>query len=329
MAVGTAVPVQPSTPEPALVDQVTLFVQNYWGFILFILGLGVAVLFFYFWRRDRKEDSKTKYHLLHDKFEELCKKQADRGRLRPNPSLAVGLIGLSAVTSWFLCLFIFKETGMIVGLFLGFTVLILGGVINYFLNPFVQRDMVFIRFKQGEVIREKFIGYYAGEYVSSDSYLNLLLYRGRKKIIFRDKVVLRIPQSIDAFYDLEHLEKQYGDDEEGYEKAMKEIIDKYSKFIPEIVQFNDRTIVINHTKSLDRFRHFYYPVFVDELGHVVSKGVRYFKSIKEQAALEQLYDMTEESSKAQIRAIQINPRVQYKQATGEDAIDDVETDDEK
>ena len=59
---------------------------------------------------------------------------------------------------------------------------------------------------------------------------------------------------------------------------------------------------------------------------MINKGVRYYKSIKEQVALEQLYDITEESSKAQIKAIQINPRVQYKQATGDEVIDEVDTD---
>jgi len=325
-----AIPVQPPpVAEPSIIEGIFAFVQNYFGFLLFLLACGIALLFFYFWRKDRKSEEKTKYHKLHDKLEELCRKQANTNRLQSNQSLTIGIVGLSAVLVWFISLFVFGATGMIVGLILGFTVFIFGGVISYFLNPFVRRDMVFIRYKQNNVVQEKFVGNYAGECFGSDSFLNILVYRGRKKLIFRDKLIIRIPQSIGAFYDLENLEKSYANDKVGLEKELKKIEDKYSAFIPELVQFNERTIVINHAKSLDRFRYFYYPVFVDELGHIISKGVRYYKSIKEQVALEQLYDMTEEASKAAIRTIQINPRVQFKQATGDEAIDDVDVDDDK
>ncbi len=325
-----AIPVKPPPiAEPSFIDGLFGFVQNYWGLLLFFLGCGIALLFFYFWRKDRKDEAKTKYHKLLDKVEELCRNQANKNRLQSNPSLLDGIIGLGSVIIWFVSLLFFGIEGVFIGLMIGFTAFIGGGLLSYFINPFVKRDMVFIRYKQNNMIQEKYVGDYAGEYYGSDGYLNLFVFKGRKKIIFRNKLVIRIPQSIDAFYDLEQLEKDYVKDKEGMKKELKKIEEKYSSFIPEIIQFNERTIVINHAKSLDRFQHFYYPVFVDELGHVISKGVRYYKSIKEQVALEQLYDMTEEASKAAIRTIQINPSVQFKQATGDDAIDDVDVDDDK
>lgn len=325
MAVKT-VEVTPPVQEPSLMDSVSSFLQNYWGFLLFLLAVAVAIYFFYYWRKERKKDEKTVYHHLHDKIEELCKMQVDKRRLQSNPMLFLGISGILGVITWVGCMILMGMTGLFVGLLLGSTVLVISGVIYYVFSPFVKRDMVFLRYSQNKVIHEKYLGDYAGEHYGSDAYLNILVYRGRKKVVFRDKIIIRIPQSIEAFYDLEKLQKDYESDEAGYNKALKKITEKYSEFINELVQFNDKTIVVNHAKSLDKYRFFYYPVFVDDMNHVISKGVRYYKSLKEQTALEQLYDLTDESSKAQIKAIQINPRVQFKQATGEDVIDEVDSD---
>lgn len=324
-----AIPVTPpAQPEPSIVESLSNFIQNYWGFLLFLGVLALVIYLIYYIRRERSKKEKTSYHNIRDKIEELCSMQANRNRLKNNPLIMFGIVGVLSIIIWVGCIVLMGLSGLFIGGLFGFTVMLVGGVIYYLYSPFVKRDMVFLRYREGSQVIEKYVGDYAGEYWDSTGYLNLLVFKGRRNLIFRNKLIIRIPQSVESFYDLEKLEKDYaGEPDDTKLKAeIKKIEEKYSSFISEFVQFNDRTIVINHAKSLDKFKFMYYPVFVDELSHVINKGVRYYKSMKEQTALEQLYDITDESSKAQIKAIQINPRVQYKQATGDEVIDDVESD---
>lgn len=322
-----AIPVTPPPqPEPRFIDALTNFISNYWAVLALIVVGFVLIIVIYVWRSEKKKKEKTVYHKIWDNIHDLCKMQANRARLQGNPMIMFAIAGISAVITWVTSMIFLSYAGIFIGLLLGFTEFLVAGIIYAMFSPFMKRDMVFVRYVDSGKVFEKYVGDYAGEHYGSDSYLNLLVYKGRKNVFWKNKYIIRIPQSTSAFYDLEKLRKDFVDNEEGYKKAMKEIEDKYSSFISEIVQFNERTIVINNAKSLDKFRFMYYPVFVDEMNHVINRGVRYYKSLKEQVALEQLYDLTDESSKAQIKAIQINPRVQYKQATGDEVIDDVEID---
>lgn len=312
------------TQQAGLIDSLLSFVKNYWGFLLFIGILIVFVYFVYMWRRERQKKELTVYHRIRDKIEELCRIQADRKRIISNPTMFLGISGIISVIIWMVNIIIFKMTGFFTGGLFAFTSMLVMGVVYSLFSPFTKRDMVFLRYRQEGRTVEKYVGDYAGEYYDSTGYLNLLVYKGRKNLFFRNKYVIRIPQSVNSFYDLEQLEKTSKSDKE-YADKLKKIYSEHSDFINDLVQFNDRTIVINYAKSLDKFKFIYYPVFVDDFGLVINKGVNYYKGIKEQTALEQLYDLTDESSKAQIKAIQINPRVQYKQATGDEVIDDVES----
>lgn len=315
--------VTPPIQQPSLIDSLSNFLKNYWGFLLFIGILVVFAYFVYMWRKERQKKELTAYHHIRDKIEGLCRLQADRKRITSNPAMFLGVSGILAIIIWMANIILLQMTGFFTGGLFAFTSLLVMGAVYYLFTPFSKRDMVFLRFRQEGRVIEKYVGDYAGEYYDSTGYLNLLVYKGRRNLVFRNKYVIRIPQSAGSFYDLEQLEKTSTSDKEYYDK-LKKIHAEHSDFINDLVQFNDRTIVINYAKSLDKFKFLYYPVFVDEFGLVINKGVRYYKSIKEQTALEQLYDLTDESSKAQIKAIQINPRVQYKQATGDEVIDDVE-----
>lgn len=315
--------VTPPVQQPTLMDALSNFLKNYWGFLLFIGILVVFAYFVYMWRKERQRKELTVYHRIRDRIEELCRLQADRKRITTNPLIFFGISGVIAVVIWMVNIIIFQFTGLFTGGLFAFTSMLVMGVAYYLFTPFSKRDMVFLRFRQEGKVSEKYLGDYGGEYYDSTGYLNLLVYKGRKNLVFRNKYVIRIPQSAGSFYDLEQLEKTSKDDKE-YQDRLRNIYSEHSNFINDLVQFNEKTIIINYAKSLDKFKFLYYPVFVDEFGLVINKGVKYYKSIKEQTALEQLYDLTDESSKAQIKAIQINPRVQYKQATGDEVIDDVE-----
>jgi hypothetical protein len=147
--------------------------------------------------------------------------------------------------------------------------------------------------------------------------------KGRRKLIFRNKLLVRIPQNTKAFFDtvtkLEDEPTKNGD-------ISKKELEQSRSFIKDILQFNENSIIINYAKSLEKFQYFFFPVFVDNRGEIINNGLRYYQSVKDKAMLEVLYEQTDEYAKAQVRSIRINPNVQYKQATGDEVIETNEDD---
>lgn len=319
---------QPPTQQPSIlksfIESGSAFLHNYWALLLFFGMVVVAIYLIYYIRKIKKESEMTAYHKIRDRLEELSLMQANRKRLINNPMLTMGATGFIAFIVWFLCIAFWNFTGLFLGAFVAFTIFIIGGGIYYVYTPFVKRDSVYLRYREEGIIREKWVGDYAGEYYSSDGYLNLLVQKGRRSVIFKNRLIIRIPQSVKSFYDIERLEKQAETDKTGVTtKQLNEIKNKYSNFLKDLVQFNDNTIVINYAKSLDKFQFLYYPVFVDDKGQIIDKGVQYYKGLKDLTIQEALFELTDVASQASIKSILINPRVQYKQATGDEAMDDV------
>jgi hypothetical protein len=317
----------PPTQNPPITEQLgtglTMFLKNYWGYVLLFAVLLVAGYMAYIiwkWDKERKE---TVFEKISRDTEQMCNSQASPKRKESNKIIMFGLIGLITAITGIMSIIMFGFMGLFASPMFMFTIILFGGIIEKQLHPFMKSDAVYLRYRdETGILREKWIGNYLGEYYSSDGYFNLLIYKGRRKLIFRNKMVVRVPQNTNAFFDsVEKLEEEPFN----IDKVKKQV-SVSSDFIRDILQFNDNTIIINYAKSLEKFQYFYYPVFVDDKGEIINNGLRYYESVKAKAILETLYEQTDEYAKAQIKAIRINPNVQYKQATGDEVIDT--TDDE-
>jgi hypothetical protein len=273
------------------------------------------------WNKERND---TIFERISRETEEMCLSQANPKRKQTNNLIMYGIVGITATISGIMSIIIFGFMGLFSAPLFAFTVILFGGIINRTLHPFMKSDNVYLRYRdENGIMQEKWIGNYLGEYYSSDSYLNLLIMKGRRKLIFRNKLLVRIPQNTKAFFD---TVKKLEDEPTKNGDISKKELEQSRSFIKDILQFNENSIIINYAKSLEKFQYFFFPVFVDDRGEIINNGLRYYQSVKDKAMLEVLYEQTDEYAKAQVRSIRINPNVQYKQATGDEVIETNEDD---
>ncbi len=301
--VNPPVTLPPSVAEQ-LVDGFFQVLKQYWlGLILFATLIGLGVALYYLWKRDQ-EDKETVFEQLLKQAKTNARSQASPKRYRTNSFLTYGIFG---ITGAILGLAVVIFTGLI-GVYFApivtFTMIFVGGVVERIGYPFKQSDHILLRYKKDNRIEEVFVGKYNGHYYGNDGFLYLYIYRGRRRIILREEWVLKIPQRYDLLT--------------GEAKGK---IDK--KVFANVVQFTENSIIINHAVSLEKQEAFYYPTFISTSGEIIDNGLNYFYGDQRGAILKSNYTITDEYAKTSRKIIQLAPVVQYKQATGEEAIMDI------
>jgi hypothetical protein len=305
-------PVQPVTPSveptPSIAEQLVegfiTVLKNYWALLIIValvIGLGIAI--YYWWKREQ-EDKQTTFEKLLEQAKNNARGQANPKRIQSNSFITYGIFGIAGAILGLLVVIFMGLIGVYFAPAVTFTMILLGGVFERIAYPFKKSDLVYMRYKKNDKIVEKYVGKYLGEFYSNDGFFYLLINRGRRRIILKEEWVVKIPQRYDLLTDM-----------------VKKKID--AEVFKNVLQFTENNIIINHAVSLEKQEAFYYPVFVSNQGEIIDNGLNYWYGDQRNAILQSNYAVLNESAKAMRQAIQMNPPVQYKQATSEDMIVDV------
>jgi hypothetical protein len=319
-------PVQPQQPTPTFIEQFSegllVFLKNYWVYIIVALMAGALIYAVYLlWKRGR-EDKETEFEKLYKKSEKMCGFQANPKRKQTNRLLTYGLIGLVATFIFIMNILFFGFMGLFSGMMFFFTVLIAGGFVEWKVKPFMKSDRVYLRYKEEGKLKESFVGDYIGEYYGNDGYWYVMVKRGRNKLIFPNKFIIKVPQRLDILFPRVKVtdkasRKQRWETDAEYRTRL----DNQKNVLKNVLQFNDDSVIINFAKSIERFQCFWYPVFVDDRGEIIDNGLSYFRTSRDGVILDSMYDHASEWAKAMLKAVTMNPVVPYKIRTGEDVIE--------
>ncbi len=320
-------PIQPPQPvTPGLFEQLAegllLFLTNYWLYLVVAGMLGVIGYMAYAMWKWRKEDKETEFEKRYRESEKMCSFQANPKRKQTNRMLTYGIVGLIATFLLIMSILISGFMGLFSGAMLFFTALLIGGFIERKLQPFTKSDRVYLRYKEDGKLRESYIGEYVGEYYGNDGYLFLLVKRGRNKLIFANKFIIKVPQRLDILFPRmkktdDKTKAQVWETDEEYMKRL----DKEKNVLKNVLQFNDDSIIINFSKSIEKFQCFWFPVFVDDKGEIIDNGLSYFRTSRDGVILDNMYEHTNLWSKSVMRSVTMNPIVPYKIRTSEDMIE--------
>ena len=175
-----------------------------------------------------------------------------------------------------------------------------------FAGFFAQHDIVLVLGKFGT----KIIGMYLGECVTSDGYKNYLLWNARKFIFWKNKFILKV--NMNDTVKIETVNK---------DTRKREVIEH--KLPKDLILDGDDVIAIKG-EGVDKAGYYYYPLIIDEKGNIVNMDLIAYSRAKDVAMMDTMYQQTEDFSKVQRQAINMNPNVRYIMRTKGDSISGAE-----
>ena len=319
----------PVPAEPTFIEQVSsglsVFIDKYFVVILVFFGviIGMVSMFviLYFikkWKENRESIFEKDYR----KAVGMCKNQADVKRVYRWSMITYAIGGCIAGFSGIVLVAGQGLMGFFMSWLVVPTVIGIAVAVELLFKPFKRGDKVYMRFYEDKRLNERLLGEYRGSFYANDGFFYLLLSRGRRLLVLEHLFVIKVPKNPVHF-----KKKEVRDKKTGEVSIVEEKVDLKISF-DDVVQFTDNHIYLNNVASIEKEEFFHYPTFLDKVGRIIDNRMLYFESDKSNALVGSMYNLTNEFSKAQSDAININPRVQYKRATDDEVIDELPKKDE-
>lgn len=322
-----AVEVTPQQPDffTEVIGGLATFIETYWYLILIpfmlVVILGMA---FYIWKKG-EEKQKTLFELDYEKAVDMAKQNANKKRLVHYSTISYAITGVIAGFLGITTIIVFGFMGFFMSWLLVPSVLLVGFLIDRFFKPFKRGDKIVIRFLEGDKWTERELGTYSGEFYGNDGYFYLYYSTGRKKLLFKHKYIIKIPQNWRFFVE-PVVQEEKNDKGEVIKRTNVynvELSEEAKHFIKRVLEFNENHIKINFTKNAEKEECFYYPVFHDVKGNIIDYGLKYYESDKRNALIGALYNQTSDFSEAMKDGIKINPHGRFEQFVGSEYIDEM------
>ena len=152
----------------------------------------------------------------------------------------------------------------------------------------------------------KFVGNYLGECTTSDGYQNYLLWNARKYVFWKNKFVLKVNRN--DTYKIETVDP----------KTNKRTVVTHP--LPKDLIIDGDSVIVVKGEGVDESGYYYYPLITDEKGNIVNMDLVAFSRARDVAMMDTMYQQTEDFSKVQRQAINMNPNVRYITRTKGDSI---------
>jgi hypothetical protein len=304
---------QPQAAAPAggimsPLENVIVFLQTWWLPLVIAAGVVVILIFIMRWWKAAKEKDNI---FLRDfnRTLKLCQMSSNPKRIRKRAFwiyiLAVGtfisvFMFVIAVVTDNVLTFQFASSVFVAGL--------VGSLVMKFSGFFAVFDTVQIVGRFGV----KVIGYYLGDCITSDGYRNFLLWNSRKFVFWKNKFILKVNLN-----DKVRIESHEGDGDTK-KRVVKEIE------LPKDLIIEGDSVIAIKGEGVDKSGYFYYPLITDEKGNIINMDLIAFSRSRDVAMLDTLYQQTEDFSKVQRQAINMNPNVRYIMRTRGDTISGAE-----
>jgi hypothetical protein len=322
-----ATEVTPAKPDffAELIGGLITFITTYWYLILIPFLLVVILgLAYYIWKKS-EERQKTLFEIDYDKAVEMAKQNANKKRLVHYSTISYAITGVVAGFLGITTIILFGFMGFFMTWLIVPSVCLIGFLIDRIFKPFRRGDKIFLRYLEGDKWAEKELGTYSGDFYGNDGYYYLYYATGRKRLVFKHKYIIKIPQTwkflVEPFIEEEKNEKgEVIKREFLYDNDMKK---QAQHFIKRILEFNETSIKINFVKNAEKEECFYYPVIHDIDGNVIDYGLKYYESDKRNALIGALYNQTSDFSEAMKDGIKINPHGRFEQFVGSEYIDEM------
>jgi len=302
-----------ATPAPAQglmspLENVISFLSTWWLPLVIVAACVVLLLFIMRWWKATKEKDNI-FLRDYNRTLKLCQMGSNPKRIKQRGFWMYVLAIATFMSSMLFVIALVTDNVPTFQFASGvFTAGLVISLVLKFSGLFAQHDIVQIVGLFGV----KIIGFYLGDCVTSDGYRNFLLWNSRKFIFWKNKFVLKVNMN-------ENIKiETHESDGENKKRVVKEF-----KLPKDLIIEGDSVIAIKG-EGVDKAGYYYYPLITDEHGNIINMDLIAYSRAKEVALLDTLYQQTEDFSKVQRQAINMNPNVRYIMRTRGDTISGAE-----
>jgi hypothetical protein len=282
------------------------FLGAWWLPILIIACVAFVLIWLFKWLQTKKEKENI-FLRDYNRTLVLCHMGMNPKRIRPRAFwLYILVVSIFASVLLFVIATVLDDVSsfqLAIWIFIAGLVL---SLVMKFSGFFAQHDIVQIIGGFGV----KVVGYYLGECVTSDGYKNYLLWNARKYFFWKNKFILKV--NMNDTVRIETVD----------EKTRKRTVVEHK--IPKDLILEGDSVIAIKGEGVDKAGYFYYPLITDEKGNIVNMDLIAYARAKDVAMLDTLYQQTEDFSKVQRQAINMNPNVRYIMRTKGDTISGAE-----
>ena len=269
------------------------------GMTFILLGfLGFFAFIIFIWWLNKQKLLKDPFHKEYLKNVDQCKLFGIRYKKEMIPRAVLGLV------------FAF-----------GVTLSVLGGIYMVLLMPLILFIFMFIVFlinlfnrkpykiyvSDGD--KNQYVGDYYGEFVDSDGFHNFAFFKRRKYFFFPDVNILKVP-----------ISKEYKVSRKTTDKTKEKYVT--ATFSGNPISEGEGVITI---KALGIEKpaqsQYFYPVLKDKEGRIIDTKTFYYLVERGTVETGLLYEQTKEYGTAMMKAIKLNPRVNYEKNTRTENVD--------
>jgi len=278
------------------------FLATWWMPLVICGGVFIILMFLLKWLKTKKEKDNI---FLKDyvRTVTLCKIGKNQKRIRQRP-IWMYILAV-AIFVPVLLLVIALITDDVSAFFLGIGIFFAGVLISIVIKLagfFAQHDILIVAGRFGV----KVIGYYLGECVTADGNRNFMLWNSRKYVFWKNSFIVKVNMN---------------------DKIRIEVVDSKTKQrsiveheIPKDLILEGDSIILVKGEGVDKGGYYYYPLIADEKGNIINMDLLAYARAKDVALIDTMYQQTEDFSKVQRQAINMNPNVRYIMRTKGDTI---------
>jgi hypothetical protein len=289
-------------------ENIIIFLQTWWIPIVVCAGIVVILIFLMRWWKATKEKDNI---FLRDfnRTLKLCQMSYNPKRIRKR-AFWIYILAIGTFISVFMFVIAIVTDNVLTFQFASsvFVAGLVGSLVMKFSGFFAVFDTVQIVGRFGV----KVIGYYLGDCITADGYRNFLLWNSRKFVFWKNKFILKVNLN-----DKVRIESHEGDGETK-KRVIKEIE------LPKDLIIEGDSVIAIKGEGVDKSGYFYYPLITDDKGNIINMDLIAFSRSRDVAMLDTLYQQTEDFSKVQRQAINMNPNVRYIMRTRGDTISGAE-----
>jgi hypothetical protein len=151
----------------------------------------------------------------------------------------------------------------------------------------------------------KVVGNYIGECVTADGYRNFMLWNSRKYVFWKNVFIIKVNMN-----DKIRIETV---DKEGARAVV-------THELPIDLILEGDSLIVVKGEGVDKAGYFYYPLLADVNGNIINMDLFAYARARDTALITTMYQQTEDFSKVQRSAINMNPNVRYIMKTKGDTI---------
>lgn len=269
-----------------------IVMQVWLPIVLIAIGIVVLMVVLNWMKKQREKDNV--FLRNYNRTVLQCKMLANKKRIREK---AIWMYVLTVATFLSVLFFVIALVTNDVPSFLLASYVFIGGfVVSIFLKvtKFMSTyDIIQIVGRFGN----KIVGYYFGECITPDGTKNFLVWNTRKFLFWKNTFIIKV--NLNDTVKVEEKDKDTG----------KRTVNTY--VLPKDLLIEGENAIIIKGEGVDQAGYYYYPVLTDETGNIVNMDIFAYAKARDVAILDTLYQQTEDFSKVQREAINLNPNVRF------------------